>query len=161
MCRKETFESLPKWIEETVLHSDTDKPVIRYIVGNKIDEKKRRVISTNQALEFIDSTQPKVQLKTSANRRASQPFHKEYTKSEINTNLPHIDGYFEVSAKNTDGVRHMFVTMVEQVIASGALNPKPVDSGSKLTNYTWPINTIVDLSYPLTKPAEKCYASSC
>jgi GTPase SAR1 family protein len=178
VCNKDTFDSLPKWIEETEIHSSATQPVVRYIVGNKIDEKELRVVSTQQALDFIESIQPLNPNKRmeSKEQSKSQPFYKEYTKANSSStnnpspvipqsstrSKPFIDGYFEVSAKNTDGVRNMFVSMVEQIVGSGVLDPPLRPQTSRITNYSsWSVPSLVDLSYPFTKPVEKCYSTSC
>lgn len=178
VCNKDTFDSLPKWIEETEIHSNATQPVVRYIVGNKIDEKELRVVSTQQALDFIESIQPLDSNKRTESKEQpkSQPFYKEYAKTNGSStdtsspvtpqpstrNKPLIDGYFEVSAKNTDGVRNMFVSMVEQIVDSGVLDPPLKPQTSRIANYSsWSVPSLVDLSYNFTKPVEKCYSTSC
>lgn len=136
-------------------------------------------MSTEQALEFIESIQPldlnkarKLEHKTE-----SQPFYTAYAKtSNTSTSTPapaapqqptkiksFIDGYFEVSAKNTDGVRNMFVSMVEQIVNSGVLDPSLKPQTSRITDYSsWSVPSLIDISYPFTKkPVEKCYSASC
>lgn len=170
MCRQDTFNALPRWIEETEVHcSGLDKPVVRYIVANKIDEKDIRVVSRDTALTFIESMQqssPAKENGASSQQSTSEPYYQEFSATNssiskfIEDSPTHIDGYFEVSAKNSDGVRNMFVSMVEQIIASGVLNPPLLRPASRLGDYSsWAIPSVVDLSRPLSKTVGKCYAS--
>lgn len=173
VCRQETFDALPRWIEETEHHcNDRDQPVVRYIVGNKIDEKDLRVVSTQTALDFIEPMTPPLENDTPdvPTKPRTNPYFEEFkaprpSSSKATSNSAHIDGYFEVSAKSTDGVRNMFVSMVEQIIESGALDPPLMKSVSRLGDYsTWSMPSIpspIDLSKPLINTASKCYASSC
>lgn len=180
MCRQDTFNALPRWIEETEIHcSGRDQPVVRYIVANKIDEKDIRVVSKETALDFIESIQP-VSSKNSSSQNEHDshlkskkfqpnPYYEEFktkpnpgltTDNDVDTNLASIDGYFEVSAKNTDGVRNMFVSMVEQIIATGCLDPPPIRPASRLGSYSsWAPPAVIDMAQPFTKVAGKCYSS--
>lgn len=169
VCRPETFKSLSRWIEESELHFSGDsQPVVRYIVANKIDEKELRVVSTETALDFIESVQTSKNSENEGSDLSSKPphpYHKDFKPApsdhdNFDTPPPHIDGYYEVSAKNTDGVRNMFVSMVEQIIASGVLDPPQKSSGSRLVNYSsWRIPSFVDLSRPFTETVGNCYPS--
>lgn len=182
VCNQSTFDALPRWIQETEQHcNDRDQPVVRYIVGNKIDETDSRVVSTNTALDFIESMQPKTineddDKALSMAKVPTNPYFEEFKApppppqatspySGTHTdNQAHIDGYFEVSAKSTDGVRNMFVSMVEQIIASGVLDPPPIQPATRLgeySSYTSMLLSPIDLSKPFTKATTKCYTSSC
>jgi Ras-related protein Rab-18 len=104
-CRK-SFEDLTRWFAE--IETYTSRPVVKVIVGNKVDKACPLIASHDGSTLLI---------------RISQEFQRQVPTMEAAA-FAEMMGYhfFETSAKTAVGVRRLFRDMVERIIEKPELH---------------------------------------